>query len=491
MQPRIIHQSLEAPPAPFPQSIGRPDPSAFGIHGHIPLPPETRPSLRRSVHRPEATQVSNHRIGDSKRWSIPGTLEGRVELPEHQLRRKTPKGTIDDGYDGSPARMIPGQPPFKQVIVPRISPWPATITEIENTAKLDCRPTRDAPIPVLHHFRLEGQQGLVYGQKTAHIPQAGYVPQPALPPREYQHISPSNTTTMAQTLSLEGALLGGANCPIPVNDPRPYEGQSRNISLHATLQSHAQRSSVSTCEHTGSNFHHSNNVPFRSTHLKLASLSLEASAGGMQYKEPPRSNQHRFQQKVLMQAHAVYLEVASHQNSRYSHFGKPSNRSGSLPRGFVHPHLPPSLPSSGGVHHLSGHHQPSPFMKRTAPGVHSTHAENYGSLLYEKPRGHPLLPNLTPNTPLATPQHPGSIPHPMAGQETQSLTSAARGCVEMLHHLCEQSNWSWVDGILLGGCLHYGIEDYGRALEWFSRVIKIDPRYFRHSPWVVDIYLII
>ncbi|SPN98857.1 uncharacterized protein DNG_01898 [Cephalotrichum gorgonifer] len=41
---------------------------------------------------------------------------------EHALRRKTPSGTIDAGYDGSPAQLISGPPPFKQVILPA-APW--------------------------------------------------------------------------------------------------------------------------------------------------------------------------------------------------------------------------------------------------------------------------------------------------------------------------------------------------------------------------------
>ncbi|KAM0218596.1 hypothetical protein ACHAPQ_005618 [Fusarium lateritium] len=44
----------------------------------------------------------------------------------------------------------------------------------------------------------------------------------------------------------------------------------------------------------------------------------------------------------------------------------------------------------------------------------------------------------------------------------------------MLGNLCEQSSWSWTDGIMLGGCLNYGLEQYQEALEWFSRITALD-----------------
>jgi hypothetical protein len=47
----------------------------------------------------------------------------------------------------------------------------------------------------------------------------------------------------------------------------------------------------------------------------------------------------------------------------------------------------------------------------------------------------------------------------------------------MLTHLCEQSDWKWIDGMLLGGCLHYGLERYEKSLEWFQRIISLDRRY--------------
>lgn len=57
-----------------------------------------------------------------------------------------------------------------------------------------------------------------------------------------------------------------------------------------------------------------------------------------------------------------------------------------------------------------------------------------------------------------------------------SPTVVAKSSLSVLKNLCEQSNWQWVDGLLLGGCLSYGLERFSDALIWFSRVVALDSR---------------
>jgi hypothetical protein len=61
----------------------------------------------------------------------------------------------------------------------------------------------------------------------------------------------------------------------------------------------------------------------------------------------------------------------------------------------------------------------------------------------------------------------------------------SKASLEMLSNLCELSNWTWIDGILLGGCLHYGLENYDDALEWFNRIIKIDEKYVCYPMFLI------
>ena len=58
----------------------------------------------------------------------------------------------------------------------------------------------------------------------------------------------------------------------------------------------------------------------------------------------------------------------------------------------------------------------------------------------------------------------------------QHAVIEARRALEILDSLCQESNWQWVDGILLGGCLAYGLEQFQSALQWYERVLACDPK---------------
>jgi len=55
-------------------------------------------------------------------------------------------------------------------------------------------------------------------------------------------------------------------------------------------------------------------------------------------------------------------------------------------------------------------------------------------------------------------------------------TTAALSALEILGRLCHESGWQWTDGMLLGGCLAYGLGDHDRAMKWYSKVLACDPR---------------
>jgi hypothetical protein len=60
-----------------------------------------------------------------------------------------------------------------------------------------------------------------------------------------------------------------------------------------------------------------------------------------------------------------------------------------------------------------------------------------------------------------------------------SVTENATAALEILSSLCIESGWEWIDGILVGGCLAYGLGDYNKAMRWYSRIIQRDPTYVR------------
>ena len=56
-----------------------------------------------------------------------------------------------------------------------------------------------------------------------------------------------------------------------------------------------------------------------------------------------------------------------------------------------------------------------------------------------------------------------------------SVTENAAAALDILSSLCIESNWEWIDGMLVGGCLAYGLGDYNKAMRWYSRIIARDP----------------
>jgi len=67
--------------------------------------------------------------------------------------------------------------------------------------------------------------------------------------------------------------------------------------------------------------------------------------------------------------------------------------------------------------------------------------------------------------------------HRAHARDMSSPLLNAKASLDVLSNLCEHSGWKWADGMLLGGCLHYGLEHYEEALDWFKRIISLDERY--------------
>ena len=61
-------------------------------------------------------------------------------------------------------------------------------------------------------------------------------------------------------------------------------------------------------------------------------------------------------------------------------------------------------------------------------------------------------------------------------QQETSPSRAAITAIEMLDRLCQESSWEWIDGIMLGGCLAYGLGDYSRAMKWYIKALSCDPK---------------
>ncbi|SZF01593.1 unnamed protein product [Blumeria hordei] len=54
----------------------------------------------------------------------------------------------------------------------------------------------------------------------------------------------------------------------------------------------------------------------------------------------------------------------------------------------------------------------------------------------------------------------------------------AREAQSLLINICRQTEWQWVDGMLLCGCFAHALGEYHQALEWFARILEQKPNNF-------------
>lgn len=66
-------------------------------------------------------------------------------------------------------------------------------------------------------------------------------------------------------------------------------------------------------------------------------------------------------------------------------------------------------------------------------------------------------------------------PHLSSDMHATSPSAAAIYAMEMLSRLCQESGLEWMDGMLLTGCLAYGLGDYNKAMKWYLKVLQRDP----------------
>lgn len=61
-------------------------------------------------------------------------------------------------------------------------------------------------------------------------------------------------------------------------------------------------------------------------------------------------------------------------------------------------------------------------------------------------------------------------------QHEASPVNAATAALDILDRLCQESSWNWTEGMLLSGCLAYGLGDYDKAMNWYLKILSHDPK---------------
>ncbi|KAK8035081.1 glycosyl transferase family 41-domain-containing protein [Apiospora rasikravindrae] len=376
-----------------------------------------------------------------------------AESAEHHLRRKTPNGTIDAGYDGSPAHLASGPPPLKHMILPGSSTNLSFGMDYE-------RPSNDGWAyrpPVFNHHASAEPRGFTmadsvlssYGSYGAHYTSnphsTGYyhpydngmqVPT-VMQPNFNQSPGPAvfnNGAVLPNSAWPEFGFNGQQNALLGM----PYHFTNRpggagvmpRYDSHANLQTPAQR---------------------------LENLSLEPSY--YDYADPSSTESPAaFHQEVAFWTLCAWFQ-GCFTDVDISEIAQSSNAE---PRGL---RTPPSrrirrliISTMTAVLEL-----PTMLLGRQLSTGFGGEVPNHNAY-YQAHHGE-------------TPRYVGpEVSHPYFVQTPQTPIARAKESADILHNLCEQSGWKWVEGMILGGCLYYGLERYEDALDWFSRVVSLDEK---------------
>ncbi|KAB5563260.1 glycosyl transferase family 41-domain-containing protein [Coniochaeta sp. 2T2.1] len=459
---------------------------------------------------------------------------------EYSLRRKTPNGTIDNGYDGSLAHLASGPPPFKQMILPassKIFPnaglqgasnmsddnmrqrpvvvggWPYSASAARTPRDQLEDPLRSAPASFAGwnlgqpHGGSPGNMALNQNQNSflQSMPQQHYHPasslQCILGPGYQQVASPTIFSPAAFQNSQGGWSNGGlpdfrSAIPMtpgymPANAAVDSAFMPAQPSIHPALangplQGHMQPFRMHMANHPpddgfaryGHNQQHFVLTP--NSGLEALSLGSSASNGGNVGMGQQPSSQPHFKERALAQAHKTYADLLtyiSHSKKAQSRLGSGSQTATKM---VVYPR-PPKQPMSTmtqtkpRLSHSVTAPVPTYAHYQAQKQANANRAYNFASQQADQAGGHAaVLAQVVPR-PVLHRSHYSSgsqVPHP---QNFTSPLLNAKTSLDMLTGLCENSDWKWIDGMLLGGCLHYGLEHYEEALDWFRRIISLDP----------------
>ncbi|KAJ4306320.1 hypothetical protein N0V88_001120 [Collariella sp. IMI 366227] len=199
-------------------------------------------------------------------------------------------------------------------------------------------------------------------------------------------------------------------------------------------------------------------------HGRHSSVSMTPGVGYLSKPAGAIRSPTHFRERALQSAHKAYNDLLHYLAStkRASH-GRSSSQSRSSSKMMLYP-KPSSTPTGNGL-------RPRPlssFGDLTANyALHMAHKEamarSFGNgISSDLLTGHEQLRN------------PYLNGHLRSIHDVNSPVLNARASLEILSTLCEQSGWKWVEGMLLGGCLYFGLERYEEALEWFKRIVGLD-----------------
>lgn len=451
---------------------------------------------------------------------------------EHMLRRKTPNGTLAAGYDGTPVQWSSKAPALKHVLLPMSAgasqtgaiPLPddhiqrqrsnslgwgyQPVTQFRGDGGLRMNsdpgnwtyPFSNSP-NVLDNLSMQQATTTFFPNNGMQIPtvlQPPYQPSPGPTASNddglYGPYWPDGKFVPYRPAAFREAGHRRGNHDIdisyrfqqpttsPVEFMPPFRQSSFNPDSSRNLGHHSFPSSdTSSCLHENGY-----RIPQQARHVHdtspIYSPLQDGSRTPTAHSFNRASNAH-FKEKTLSWAHSIYVDLLA-----YLHQTKKENRQARQAHGFkpysktnIYPKPPRQPTSSLGNSDWSSLYNSAPENDATT----RKHAGNQISNSHRSPSSS-SFGSWQPNgesggeARYARFSNQEVVPHYVspfqAAQPSTSPLGKAKEALEMLTTLCEQSGWAWIDGMLLGGCLAYGLEEYHKALEWYSKINAIDPK---------------
>lgn len=324
-----------------------------------------------------------------------------------------------------------------------------------------------------------------------------------LPPPFYDVRQPSFGQASVPNPNLPTSGLSWNQTPSGVVNPEPV--------LHSNFPPrHSQQSTLDTLHHDQNALpYHVARTPQAGSglappHSGNEALGWSGPQPGHNFQNPApginsRAENAEFKEKVLSWAHSVYVDLLASLHQARRNSASKATADGQAPQP-AKPSIYPKPPRQPGVDFSSQSHGVDvPRHNSYPPAQYDVHAQNAqahanANAFHSVPR----FPANRPNEYAAVGQvHPSAVPDPQAvdgyrglrrmsaaaavsrlatpqyNNEASAMANAA-SALEMLSHLCNESGWEWIDGMLLGGCLAYGLGDYHKAMRWYSRIIARD-----------------
>ncbi|PKK50987.1 hypothetical protein CI102_3618 [Trichoderma harzianum] len=430
---------------------------------------------------------------------------------DYHLRRKTPRGTIDAGYDGSPTQLSPGPPPLKQVILPTpsgIYPYqPPNNLPFHAKSRLlehDQRSLGQAPLTSPWTFGNERpnfvlssgssiplQPGLPW--QTNGYPMFNQIPdvyQPLMRAAEYNvraFCPPPGPTPDTATFDQFGWQLGASQRSYGHLDmSRQFDQLSLPPGLSGNFLYHGSDAQLPYRPTTDLNVNF--NIPQPPQPLLQGSYLGQ----GAVVENPPTSEQYAvrssFTEKAYSQAQEHYVELLAYlQTAKRFDQMSGGGSSNSRFKILVFPRPPKARKEHLGTMRDVYRSVERPVSSKLVPNSHPRAlTSNIEDTLSNNTR-----PQVVQDAHVESRRSSRSTSQfhvsPAAYTASSSLGTLgpaamakalpilnAKTSLDILKNLCEQSNWKWIDGILLGGCLLYGLSRFEDAVEWFSRVLALD-----------------